>query len=418
MNFKSKFLTAAAAGALLISSFTTSAFAATNTIQITGNGSSSDNTANVDSSNSSTVVQNNNTDITNHINTTAKTGDNNASGNTGGNTTILTGDASSRVNVTNTANLNRANLSNCSCATTSNVTISGNGSDSDNTAKVNTNSDTSAFQTNQAHITNDINTTEKTGSNNASGNTSSTSGGMVTILTGNASSNTTLRNMANSNILTQGSGGGSSGHTTSVIISGNGSDSDNRVRLDLDNSAVVVQDNMAHFRNSVDDFMGTGLNNANGNTGADVLISTGNSSAVTRVDNLANFNAASLDCACLTDVMAKIAGNGSDSDNAIRADLDNTSSIFQGREGSGNNAHFSNFLDSFGKTGLNGASGNTDPRTGDPVRVFTGNSDSNTTVSNSGGVNIAGPSANITLPGGGSLELSFNLSDLLALLHS
>jgi len=417
MNIKSKLLTATAMGALIIGSLATPVFAATDTIQVSGNGSSSSNTASVHSSNDTSVVQNNKADISNHISTQADTGYNNANGNTGGSTLVATGNANSTVNVTNKANANIADLSNCGCATTSDLKISGNGSDSTNQVKVGTDNSLSAFQNNNANITNDIKSQLSTGGNIASGNTSSTSGGTVTVLTGDANSTTTVKNLANANVLTQGTGGSSGGSGVTATVSGNGSSSDNSIHFYADNSATVVQDNMAKFKNDVDNWLGTGYNNANGNTGADVAIGTGNANATTNVDNLANFNAANLDCACITDVTAKVSGNGSDSENTIKAHLDNDSSIFQGGEGAGNNAYFSNWLDTNGSVGGNNANGNTGPVSGDPVRVFTGNSNTNTTVSNSGGVNIAGPGA-ISLPGGNSLELSFSMSDLLALLHS
>lgn len=409
----------ATAGILSLGALITPAFAA-ETIQITGNGSSSTNNATVQSTQDTTVVQNNSANINNTVNNTANTGSNSASGNTGGDVLVLTGNSTSTTDITNKANLNVADVTNCGCSSDATVTISGNGSDSNNRANVTQNTSTEAFQNNQAYITNTVRNNSKTGYNSADGNTSSvTGGGTVTVLTGDANSTTTLDTAANANVLRIGSGGTGGNGTLSALISGNGSSSRNRIRFTDDSSVLSVQDNSAMVLNDVSARLKTGGNSADDNTGdTNITVDTGSASSNVAVDNMVNFNMADLDCGCLLDASAKISGNGTDSRNRIMANLDGSQSVFQGgREGDGNNANLTNWLKGKLTTGYNSADGNTASVLGDPVRVFTGNSSSTSSISNSGNVNVVGPSTMATLPGGLSLDFNFNLSSILSFLH-
>src|SRR3989344_8850664 len=186
MEFKRKLTTAFAAGALLFSSFATPAFAGT-TIEISGNGSSSDNDANVTLQQQTTVVQENNADIDNNVDVSADTGNNDANDNTGGDVDIDTGDATVDVSVSNTVNSKTANVDCCPTGETE-VLISGNGTDSKNNAELNMANETELFQSNNADIDNHVDADAKTGKNDAEDNT----GGSVSIDTGNATVKTDL----------------------------------------------------------------------------------------------------------------------------------------------------------------------------------------------------------------------------------
>lgn len=402
-----------ATGALILSSFSTTAFAAT--VQVSGNGSGSDNNVQLNNTQSNTVVQNNSANITNTITSNSSTGNNNANDNTGGDVTIDTGNASTRTVVDNKANLNRADVNSCGCATATDVAIVGNGSDSNNKVKVNASQDNSIYQTNDALFNNQVTSNANTGGNDANRNTGGLGGAAVTVITGHAANDTSVSNEANVNAARIGgrSSDGSSVGSNSIVILGNGSDSRNHVYSDNSNSASVVQANSADFSNVISNNAKTGHNNANDNTGADVVVDTGNALSKTMVDNAANFNFADVNnCGCTTDSLLKEAGNGSDSNNKINSDLSNTLSLFQDQ----NNADFSNSVSSDQKTGSNNARRDTGPVIGgDPIDVITGHSSSDTEVSNSSNVNVFGSNVSLPGPGGLTLDLGFDLGSFFSL---
>lgn len=392
---------------LLMYSFVPSVLAST-TVEISGNGSYSNNDAKIDVQQDTTVVQKNDAKITNDIKSETETGDNNANDNTNGNVSINTGNASSTANTSTTVNLNKAKIDNCgTCNGDTSVKISGNGSDSKNDVKLDNKNTTEVFQDNKAHIDNKIKAETETGDNNANRNT----GGDVSIRTGNATSNVSVSNQANANLISVGGGANSSSTgSLSAEISGNGSGSDNSIKLKADRSITVVQDNNAKINNDIDVEAETGENTADDNTGGVVEINTGAASVTVNVDNLANFNTADVDC-CVVDTSVKISGNGSDSKNKIDADLDNDLSVFQGgKESSGNDADIKNKLKSEAETGDNDANRNTDP-TDDPS-ITTGDASDSVTVSNTGNANLFGSD----ILDGTDLDVDFDLSALFDLL--
>lgn len=405
-NFKKKLITGIASGAILLNAFTPLAFAST-TIEISGNGSSSDNTANVTTSTTTTVVQTNDAKVSNNVDADATTGNNDANDNTGGDVVISTGNAEANVDVSTKVNENKADVNGCNCDSDADVLISGNGSKSDNDANLTTSNDVSVFQTNKADVYNDIDTDANTGGNDAKRNT----GGDVTILTGDASTDVDVKTQANANWASVGGNNGGSSDISLKIL-GNGSKSDNSIYLTSDQSVVLVQDNAAYVYNKVDADAKTGHNDANDNTGGDVTIDTGDADVNVDVDNWVNFNAADIDCGCLTDVLAKISGNGSDSDNDIKAKIAKELSEFQD-----NASDLYNYVDGDAKTGDNDAKRNTGPVAHDPTEIMTGDATSDTTVNNSGNVNVLGPSVDWHLPEGFDLDFHFDLSILLSLLH-
>ena len=407
-NFKKKLITGIATGAILLNAFTPLAFAST-TIEISGNGSSSDNTANVTTSTTTTVVQRNDANVSNNVDSNATTGGNDANDNTGGDVTIKTGNAKANVDVSTEVNANKADVNGCNCDNDANVLISGNGSNSDNDANLKTSNNVEVFQTNDAYVRNNVDTDAKTGGNDANRNT----GGDVTIMTGNASTDVDVKTQANANIASVGgSNGGSSDISLKILGNGSKSDSDNDINLTSNQSVVLVQDNSAYVYNNVDADAKTGYNDANDNTGGDVTIDTGDANVNVDVDNMVNFNAADVDCGCLTDVLAKISGNGTNSDNDIKAKIEKKLSEFQD-----NASDLYNYVDGDAKTGGNDAKRNTGPVAHDPTEIMTGDAKSDTSVKNSGNVNVSGPSVDWHFPEGFDLDFHFDLSILLSLLH-
>lgn len=257
------------------------------------------------------------------------------------------------------------------------ITISGNGANSDNTANVSTSNSTTVTQTNDANISNNVSVSTNTGGNKANSNT----GGDVSVSTGNATSNVGLANTANSNIANV-SGCNCNGDV-STTISGNGSKTDNTANVSVGSKTYVTQANEANVKNNVDVNLQTGNNEANKNTGGDVSIETGNAKAndIT-VQNAVNKNVASVGGGANGGgtLAVVIAGNGADSENEANVGVSSLTTVAQT-----NDANISNNVDVTAKTGKNKANSNT----GGDVSIETGDALANVDVSNMANFNAA-----------------------------
>lgn len=410
MELTKRIATAVASGVIVFNTFATPAFAAT--IQITGNGSESSNNANVNITQTTTVVQNNVANITNNVDSSAKTGGNDANKNNGGNVTIDTGNATTKVSVSNTANSNTANVSCCPAANNLTVNVSNNADNTTNDANLNLTSATTLWQDNYAKIKNNVDADSKTGGNDANKN----NGGDVEISTGNATTNVTVNTVANVNSAQVGNGNGTghgNGGSLSLWITGNASDSTNTINADLLSVLLTTQANNARVYNNVDADASTGYNDANKNNGGNVTIDTGDASSKATVDNMVNFNFAAADCGCLIeDWTAKIGNNADSTDNKINLDLVSVRDNFQD-----NLAKVKNKLEDVdAKTGGNDANKNNGGAGhGDP-EIMTGNATADNSVSNTVNTNSVNDGATLTLPGDLGVQFSFNWSMFLALL--
>lgn len=416
MNIKRKIAVAITSSALIFNAFASTAFAST-TLVISGNGADSNNDAQVNVTHETSVVQSNNAQVDNQVTANADTGNNTAKDNTGGDVSVTTGDVDTTVNVSNALNSNTATVDCCPTGNTT-VEVSSNGADSKNTADVGLKSSTEVYQTNNADVTNKINTDSNTGYNKANDNT----GGDTSINTGDVTTSVTVSTAANANSATV--GGGGKGGTLSAIIHGNGADSTNKIDLDFANTALLVQDNNADVNNKVEVDSNTGHNRAEDNTGGDVTVDTGNVDATVGIDNLVNFNAADISCGCLLDdVLAKVWGNGADSRNDLKANIDAGQQVFQSNCGDGGiesliwtrrNCGVDNKVNLDSSTGYNNGEDNTQGSGNDPT-INTGDATHDVTIDNTGNANVLGPNAGLHLPGlGFDLNLTLNLSDLLA----
>ncbi len=376
-NFKTRLATAIATGAVLLNALAMPSFATT--ITITGNGSNSDNDADVSFDNNVRVDQNNDAHIDNNIDVDADTGNNSADDNTGGDVDVETGDADVDVTVVNKANENQAVVNNC-CQKDLNVEISDNGTASDNNVDVDSDNDVRVDQDNRAHIDNDVDADADTGDNSADDNT----GGDVSVKTGDATVGVHVLNAANKNSAQVGSGDNNGGEVNALIL-GNGSYSDNDIDLDFDNDVRVYQDNYAHFDNDIDADVDTGNNSADDNTGGGASVDTGDADLTVDLANFANFNWADIDnCGCFDDLEAKIAGNGTHSDSEIKFDSDSDL-----RADQDNHSHLDNDVDGDLDTGDNSADDNTSWEGGDPS-VQTGGSSADVDVENQSNANFFG----------------------------
>lgn len=405
-NFKKQIITAAATGAMLLN-IATPALAGT-TITVSGNGSYSDNEVDIEQENKTEVNQWNEADVQNEVKVTSNTGDNKAEDNTGGNVKIDTGDSTSKVTVNNNLNSNAADVDCCQANGDTTVEVSGNGTDSDNNVWLDNENKVDVDQTNKAKVDNDVNVDSNTGDNDAEDNT----GGNVEILTGDTDTTVKVNTSANSNWAKV--GGSSNGGSLTAKILGNGEDSDNEIDLELENNVYLDQWNEADVENDVDVDSETGDNDADDNTGGDVIIDTGDATTKVIVDNMVNFNAADVDCGCvLDDIDAKVSGNGTDSDNEIELELEGKTDADQTNkfDCAGQDACSDVEVDS--DTGDNDAEDNTGPVDSDPS-IETGDADTEVHVDNSGNSNAFGVDlGDLDLPNGLSLNFSFDFGAFL-----
>lgn len=423
MNRYQKKVAAVIASAGLLLNATLPVFATE--IIISGNAAGSDNFVEVNQNSTTTVSQDNDAFVVNNVDSSAKTGGNTASFNTGGGVLVGTGDATSVVDVDNSLNTNQAEVGCCE-AGGADVLIKDNGAYTLNDVELNQNNTVVVDQDNNAYVKNYVDSDASTGGNDASLNT----GGDVVIATGNAGSGVTVSTQANSNSALVGGGSALTLPTASFRILGNAAGSNNFITANLNKTAVIDQDNNAFVMNHVDADATTGKNNAMFNTGGDVIIGTGNATSLVDIDNMVNFNHASIDCGCTWDVLAKIEGNGpnpqlfcyeyigclplSEDPNVIKLNL-NSTQVY----GQDNLAKLFNHVDADAKTGWNESSLNTGGVEGADPAIMTGDAYDSTEVSNSGNVNTIGGGSPLVpwwptdLSG---ISVSFNLSAFMAFL--
>jgi hypothetical protein len=379
-------------------------------IILTENGAGSKNFTDVNQTSTSNTTQSNVATVTNNVNADAVSGGNNASFNTGGQVSVLSGPATTDVDVTNLLNTNAAEVD-CCGANSASVEISNNGYATYNQAYLDTINRVNVDQDNTANVTNNVDANAVSGWNRALGNTGED--GVVTVMAGAATTDVDVVTIANQNSAHVGPAqpGGS---MVSAAIIGNGARSVNWIDLGVVKSVVVDQDNIARITNNVNAMAKSGKNSADYNTGAEVLVASGHAMAGADVLNSVNFNYADADCGCDTNVLAKIAGNGGGypypdpmpgkdvwpiaseqsmvlpywyfpaSQNTIFADLVSRNTV-----GQDNLATLNNNANAYGKSGWNRATANTGDHGGDPA-VVSGAASSHATVTNDGNVNTSG----------------------------
>lgn len=196
MTIKSK-IAAGLTSVALLASVTAPAFASTS-VEVSGNGTKSDNTVEVENSNKVDLKQTNNLSVTLNITSNASTGGNKASGNTGGNTSINTGDATTETAVVVTGGDNKATIPACGCEQGDDtVSVKNNGKKSDNKVTLKNKKELKADQKGDVNVIGNIDSKAKTGKNKAKNNT----GGDVEVKTGTSVSTTEVGVLSGSNIL-------------------------------------------------------------------------------------------------------------------------------------------------------------------------------------------------------------------------
>jgi len=259
---------------------------------ISGNGDGSTSAINIESSNNTNVEQNNNANVTNNVEVNANTGGNSATENTNGETNITTGDITSNVEIVNAGiNQSEATVGCCDNSNT-NVTVSGNGSNSGNSVGYSNNSNSNITVNNNANITNSIKGRANTGLNSANENS-----GNVSIKTGSIYVEDTIinRSINISEVEAENGNGGS----INIKVNGNGADSENAVIVENDNTINIVVNNNANIENESIWDLNTGLNEANKNNG-DVEIETGDIVYIATIENT-DINVSIVDVDCCRD---------------------------------------------------------------------------------------------------------------------
>lgn len=257
------------------------------------------------------------------------------------------------------------------------IVLSGNGTNSTNTAGVNVTQNTVVTQTNNADVTNNVTADADTGDNKAKDNT----GGDVSIKTGDSDVKVDVANTLNQNSASVDCCGSTG---ADVLIEGNGSDTKNSVGLTLGAQAAttVAQTNDADVYNKVDVDSETGDNKAKDNTGGDVTIETGDASADVSLSTTANANSARIGGGSEQGgtLSARILGNGTESANSIGLVFGGSTFINQN-----NDADVTNNVEVDAETGDNKAKDNT----GGEVSIDTGDADVTIDVENSVNFNWA-----------------------------
>ncbi len=147
-----------------------------------------------------------------------------------------------------------------------------------------------------------------------------------------------------------------------IVINGNGSTSANEVNITSQNASTVQQNNASNISNDLKTNVVTGENTANGNTGDNTVVETGNASVATDIKNTTNSSQASLED-CHTDSGAlTISDNGHNSVNKINFTNNTNNAIFVNQQSSLTNEVKGNILT--GENKLNNNSGNISVQTG------------------------------------------------------
>lgn len=177
----------------------------------------------------------------------------------------------------------------------SSLEISGNGALSNNTIDVKVEENCEVKQTSNTNVEAIIYTSASTGGNNASSNT----GGDTFITTGNATATTTVTVVGGSNSATNPcccqpqceeciECENGSGH--SALISGNGVDSDNDIKVNKKKNSEIKQKANTSVGLLLSTKAKTGKNKAKYNTGGTTSIDTGNAESTTDVSVLGGSN--------------------------------------------------------------------------------------------------------------------------------
>lgn len=247
-------------------------------VMVSGNGADSDNKVSIKQNNSNTLVQENDARISNKVYLKGNSGKNDADKNTGGDVSMLTGDVIiNPVMVKNFTNTNHGVIGGgVNGSNMTDIVVSGNGYDSRTAVSLMSNREASLFQMNSSKISNDLQLEGTTGVNSMDKNTSAHLGDFD-LETGDVGIIALVDNESGFNAASADCGC-VMGVTGSVT--GNGTDSRNKVALKLDENLAVAQDNSDYLKTNGDLKSDTGRNDVDANTNGSNYVRTGTTLSV------------------------------------------------------------------------------------------------------------------------------------------
>lgn len=258
-------------------------------LTISDNGAGSSNVVTIQVENQSTSTQVNEANVGNTVEASANTGDNSVSSNSGGTASIVTGDVQTTVVVENAVNTSVANATSC-CSDVLSVTISENGSGSENTVQINEANTNTTVVSNLATVTNTLMGVANTGNNSVDSNF----GGSISIETGDIKVGGNITNgPVNSSVVNVGAPQGSG---LNARIFGNATDSNSTISVKIANSTNVITGSTAEIANFVIWDLNTGGNAANSNTDGNVFITTGDIDFDFIIRNFVNLGEVEVTC--------------------------------------------------------------------------------------------------------------------------
>jgi hypothetical protein len=254
---------------------------------VSGNGSGSDNQVGLRVENQTTVDQTNEANIENTVAEEANTGQNSASENSGGDVNIQTGDVSSYTSITN--EINNSYVETGCCSSSTKLTITENGSGSVNSIDLHQERSVNVNVVNNANVINEVKGSANTGQNKANKNTNAN----VSINTGSIR---IMNEIVNAPVNVSGVSVKAGLSGVSASIKNNGSGSVNLISTKFSDDVSVYVNHSSNIENYVLWEANTGGNEASGNSGGDVDISTGDIDIGVFVKNFVNIGGVKIDC--------------------------------------------------------------------------------------------------------------------------
>lgn len=234
------------------------------------------------------------------------------------------------------------------------LTVEGNGEQSDNEVNLNVSNNATVTQSNSADISSQVNTDANTGNNNASSNT-----GDANINTGSVDVSTTINN---TDINQNTADSCCKATDVNAQITGNGDNSINQIDTNITSNRSLTQTNIVVMDNNEITRANTGENNANKNNG-DVSIITGDITVKNNTNNKNINNSKGSPGGGVGDVNLKVNGNGADSKNNINLNIQDNLDIFIFNETVISNFNFNDL--NTGRNNANENNGDVSINTGD-----------------------------------------------------
>ncbi len=232
------------------------------------------------------------------------------------------------------------------------LSVSGNGDNSQSSIETSVSNDTNVDQSNDSKVSSDVSNDSNTGNNQANQNT----GANTNLQTGDANSQTNVDNTNINQNIVDTNCNCDTDSTLALNITDNGTGSTNNITTSVNQTNQVSQTNTAKINTTVKINANTGNNSINRNTTGNINLSTGDIHEQTNITNQnINNSYASINNSLFSDnVQANISGNGADTNNNLVLNITKDNQIFVT-----NKAHVNNSVIKHLNTGGNKINGNT-----------------------------------------------------------